>query len=1376
MFCNFKNKICLNKESDIFIPIFRKHHTILNKNYLSLLNNYKVLTATKIKYFFIFFLLFQFYSLNTFSQESEIIEKINQKQGLSNSKINGIIKDKDGFIWISTQNGLNKYDGFNFEVYQQKNSNISSNDITNLIIDSNNRIWVATLGGGICLYDKEKNNFKIFKNTEPNSKSIISNQTNVLYEDSKGLIWIGTDKGLTRFNPTTTKFENFTNQEIASVNITSFYEGKNGVIYIGTYGKGLFIFNQKTDVFEKINFEQENKIRFINVISSLNSDNLLIGTSYNGLRRLDLNTNVITDYFEENNLRESPMIVRSIKIDSKGNLWVGSDGKGLFKVESPNSKKVSLKRFEFNPESKSGLSGNAIYVIAEINQNSIWIGTAWNGINIIDYQNTSKLIYSDIIGNKPFPVLSINKTKNKLLIGTDGNGLTIYDAKLKRYNEINLDAKYIQHISISKDSSLWIGTFSNGLIKYDFKKNSIKKYIYSIENKNSISFNNVRDLIFEENNIWIATWGGGLNYFDSNNEKFTSYQYQESNKEGLSSNNIVSIEKDNEKIWIATFGGGLNLFNPKTKKFKQFKFSETNTKSISSDYLFSLYKDSNNYLWIGTSGAGICRMNLETFSIERFNEYKYNSITSIIEDVNHNIWFGTKKGILRYDYKSNTIKQSKFLSGDFHLNSVYIDDFNNLYFGGINGITKFNPNQIDLTFNPVKVFITDFKLFNKKVPITNEGILNKNIQVQKEIILNYSENVFTFEYAGLKFPYSNDVEYAIKLENFDQEWREVGRDRTATFTNLSPGDYIFKVKAKEIDDQWNDNFTSIKITVLKPFWMTWWAISIYTLIFFLIVYFLRKNFIEKGRLKSSLEFEKLMHEKDNELYNLKQQFFTNISHEIRTPVTLIISSINRLFNNENTIEGKKIKAANTIRRNSNLLLRLVNELLDVKKLENNDIELKVTKNEIISFVKEIYLSFSDVALDRGIKYEFRTDLTKSYLWFDKSQLEKVIFNLISNAFKFTNDKGKIQVIIEDSSEKIFIQVVDNGIGLSLENQKKIFDRFYQVSYDHSSNNRGFGLGLSIVKEIVKLHHGNIKVFSQIKEGSTFDLSLLKGAAHFKNINDDDIETEDLNKRSIENLKNKIDKTKKRATILVVEDNVEIQEFLKEFLEISNFTVIQAFNGLEGLQLVIKHLPNLVISDLMMPKMDGTTLTKKIKTNTITNHIPVIILTAKSSIEDKKLNFIEGADDYITKPFDESLLLSRIENLLKARSLLKSKFIEKDILNPKTISTNSKDQDFLENIYKILEENLDSNNLKAEDIARDLNMSHSSLYKKIKELTGLTFIEFLRDYKLSIAKQLIQEMGYSVSEACYKVGYSDRKYFSKLFKNKFKKTPSSFLKK
>lgn len=1313
------------------------------------------------------------------AQENIQIEKINKNHGLSSSRITGIVQDSDGFIWVSTQDGLNRYDGAEFEIYQKKNSNISSNDITDIIIDSQHRIWIATLGGGVNIYDRTKDSFRTLKSLVSNTNHKISNQVNALFEDSKGLIWIGTNNGLEIYNSKDNSLVNKINPEIANVNITSFYETRDGLIYIGTFGNGLFVFNPESNVIKKIPVNQFDLINYINVITGLNNDILLLATEDKGLIKLDLNANSLVNYFKDIKDVNTPKIIRSITLDSNGYLWVGSDDKGLFKIEYPNSQKIEWVNYRYESESISGLTGNAIYAIAEINDHSIWVGTAWNGINVIPLNNKSSLIYSDIKGEKPYPVLSINKVDNTLYIGSDGDGLYTYEIVKKNRKKLNLDSKFIQHISYTSDRYLWLGTFSNGLFQYDIKSNTSRQFIHSSTDEKSLSFNDVRDLIHYGNQIWIGTWGGGLNLFDIEKETFHRYMYDDLNPNGLSNNNIVDLERDDDKIWIATFGGGLNLFNTDTKEFKHFKHSETDKNTISSNYVFSVFKDSRNNLWIGTSGAGICRMNLKDHSIQRFPDYQYRSVTGIIEDAENNIWFGTKKGLLKYDYQSNNFRESSFLSGDFHLNATFIDEIGNLYFGGINGITKFNPANLSLSFSPIKVFITNFKLFNKKVQVTKDGILTQNILSQKEVLLKHNDNVFTFEFAGLKYPFSSNIEYAIKLENFDQSWREIGKDRTATFTNLSPGTYEFRVKAREKDAEWPKDYTSIKVIVLKPLWLSWWAILIYIFLLSLTLYLIRKNLIEKNKLKTSLAFEKLMHEKDNEIYNLKQQFFTNISHEIRTPVTLIISSINRLFNSDNFDDSKKIRAANTIRRNSNLLLRLVNELLDVKKLENDDIVLKPTENEIISFVKGIYSSFSDVAKDRQIHYEFKSDLSKFNVWFDKSQFEKVIFNLLSNAFKFTHDGGNIQVVIDDDSSHIIIKVKDDGIGLSLDNQNKIFQRFYQVDNIHTDKNRGFGLGLSIVKEIVKLHKGKISVESKIRKGSVFEVVLKKGAKHFSEyISDESLIKSYGETKGINALKKKVYKSnEEKYSVLVVEDNVEIQNYLKDLLENSNYSVIQAFNGLEGLQKVTKHLPDLIITDIMMPEINGTELIKKIKSNSIISHIPIIVLTAKTAVEDKRENFQLGADYYITKPFDEQILISRVANLLINRKFLKNKFGSQDIFEPKKININSKDQRFLEKVYEIFEENLatNTNALTAVEVSERMNMSHSSLYKKIKELTGLTYIEFLRDYKLSIARQLIEETGYSVSEASFKVGYSDKKYFSKLFKAKYKKPPSHFIK-
>jgi signal transduction histidine kinase/ligand-binding sensor domain-containing protein/DNA-binding response OmpR family regulator len=1320
-------------------------------------------------------LLFSTNFYNLIGQTQPIFQKIDQSQGLSSSRITGIVKEKNGFIWISTQNGLNRYDGHSVKVYHKQNSNIESNDISSLFLDSKNRIWLTSYGSGLSLYNEINDNFISFKNSINDKNSIISNRISTIIEDPNGLFWIGTQKGLCLFDYNQNKFYNYPYSITNQLNILSIYQDRKRNLLLGTFANGLLLFNTNTREFTKIN-EQKNQITNpINVIKELNSDTILVGTSGSGLLLFDLKTHNLTNYFNTNSiLNDKVKIVRSIKKDSKDNLWVGTDGYGLFELQYPNSKEPIVNNYIYNSQLSSSLAGNAIYEISEDDDGNIWIGTAWNGISVLNKKNQTEIMLSDFYGLNVSPVLSIFQNDENIYLGLDGNGLNIYNKKNKKidfYNKDRIGAKYVQKIIQTKGNKIWLGTFSNGLLKFDEESKKVIKYKNIFNDDSSLSFDDVRDIVEDEKkNLWIATWGGGLNYFNINKNTFSRYNFL--------NNNLISILKDKNKIWAASFGGGLGLFDIDKKDFISFNSKDNDSTTISSNNLFSLLKDSKGNLWIGTSGAGVNRMNLVTKEVERFQNLesiKYKTITSIIEDDENNIWFGSKKGIIKYDYSKKTFSTFSNLNGDFHINSAFKDKNGFLYFGGIGGVLKFDPRTINDTNLQPKVNILSFKIFNKEVPIGEKEVLHKNITLTKEITLEHFHNVITFEFSALKFPISTNCEYAIQMENFDNDWRKIGKDRTATFTNLAPGNYIFKVKSKEIGGKWGTEFTSLKIHIKKPYWLTFWAFSIYFILFLILLHLIRKNIIAWGKLKSNLELEKLTHKKDTELYNSKQLFFTNISHEIRTPVTLILSSINRLFDSETNKDSKQIKASQTIRRNSNLLLRLVNELLDVRKLETNDIILDVSKGEFVSFAKEIYLSFSDIALDRNIEYNFLTDENIIYLWFDNNQLEKVIFNLVSNAFKFTNDNGKIELKIEANSNEVFFSVNDTGIGLSLADKEKIFNRFYQVKYTHTQHNKGFGLGLSIVKDILKLHKGEITVSSKFKKGSSFEVKLLKGFEHFKDnleLNSENSEEEN----TIQKLQKKItDRKSPKETILIIEDHVEIQESLKELLENENYSIIQAFNGIEGLKLASTSLPNLIISDVMMPKMNGIELSKKIKTNTTTSHIPIIILTAKTSDIDKMEGYKTGADEYIIKPYNEEFLKNRIKNLLKNRKLLKQKFINTNLLNPKELAVNSKDQMFLENLYKSLEENLQSNNLKAQIICKNLNMSHSSMYKKIKALTGLTYMEFIRDYRLSIAKQLVEEMGYSVSEACYKVGYSDRKYFSKLFKNKFKKNPSFYLK-
>ena len=980
-------------------------------------------------------------------------------------------------------------------------------------------------------------------------------------------------------------------------------------------------------------------------------------------------------------------------------------------------------------------------------------------------------------------------------MGSDGAGLTIYNQKTNETNyyhtsiEKTKHADYVQYILKSNNSSYWLGSFAKGLIELDLKAGSTRQFIHVSTKENSLSYNDVRYMIEDnDDNLWVATWEGGLNYFDTKTETFEHFRENDSYKNSINSDNVISLQKDGGSIWIATFGGGINCFDTKTKKFSYYRHDKENPNSISSDNVISILKDSKGFLWAGTSGNGINRFDPKSSIFERFktNEVlKQATINSIIEDDEGNIWFGTTEGIFRFDYDTGKFIFLSHYTDEFHINSAFKDESGLLYFGGLKGMIRLDPKIIDLSQKEPNIVFTNFKLFNEEPEIGTNQIFKKNITYQEKVQLRHDQNSITLEFAALDFPFANNREYSILMENFDKDWRTIGKERSATYTNLSHGDYTFKVRSRKKGMDWSQQRASMEIEILRPYWLKWWAYLIYFLIAATLLYLFRKYSIAWERLKSNLRIEQLTHEKDKESYNFKQRFFTNISHEIRTPVTLILGSLKRLSDTYGFFENKQTKTIDIIKKNSNHLLDLVNELLDIRSLEYNELKLKVTKNDLVAFSNEIYLSFTQLASDKKIEYTFDSPSSPLYLWFDKIQIEKVLYNLLSNAFKYTTDGGTINFKIEELDKHIVLSIADSGKGISKKQLLKVFDRFYQTDNSDTVKKSGFGLGLSIAKEIVRLHRGEITVDSERSQGSTFMLKLKKGKAHFNSelLVHNDEENEEIIDNYL-NPKNRGSTFKNNSrlnnfseingqTILVIEDNDEIRDYLVELLS-QYCKVIQASDGKEGLMSVDNHMPDLIISDIMMPVMDGIKLTRELKLDVNTSHIPIVLLTARASVPHKMEGYDSGADAYLTKPFNEEMLLARIKNLVTNRNLLRKKFSSDGLFLPSELAINKKDMKFLETLTALIQENLDSKELNTDFICTNIGMSHSVVYKKTKALTGLNLVEFVRDYKLKIAKKILIEQRLPILEVCNKVGYSDRKYFSKLFKKRFGKTPSEFL--
>jgi signal transduction histidine kinase/ligand-binding sensor domain-containing protein/DNA-binding response OmpR family regulator len=1345
---------------------------------------------------FLFFLLPYFGFTPCFSQSQSIFKKINQTNGLTNDRVSSIVKEKNGFVWIGTENGLNRYDGNKIKIYNKQNSALSSNDIADLVIDHKGRIWIATLGGGLNLYNPSNDKFVTYKNSANDNTSLPSNELNTLFEDSKGTIWLGTKNGLSFFIEKNQTFKNylFDNKNRYSIShndVRSIVEDGNKNLWIGTFGGGLNKFNPKTGKFDRIKSSSIISPDYIHSICAINKNEIVLGTSGNGLLTFDMNKMIFQK--KSYGINKKINIVRRIERGRNGVIWIGTDGVGLFKIKNINSLQPIVYNYTNDSQLESSISSNAIYALMEDENSNIWIGTAWNGVDVLSPNKDYTLLSSAIKGEAPVSVLSVYKNREAFFMGLDGKGLTVLPEKtnsVKRYNSSNKNSigdDYIQYICEARNGTLWIGTFVSGLVNFNYKTGSFTQFKQAIGNPKTLSFNDVRYVVEDEkSNIWVATWGGGLNYYNGITKEFKNFKKEIGNPNSISSDNVLSLQKDGTLIWLATFGGGVNLLDTKTNRFKVFKSIEGNPNSISSDYAYSILKDTKGNIWVGTSGEGINLLNTKTKKINRFDNYKnvrYQTVTAIIEDNKGLIWFSTKQGIFNYNYASKAFKSFTNLKEDYHINSCFKDEKGMLYFGCSKGVVKFNPETIKVKNVTPEVKFTSFKLFNKEVPKGEDQILKNDISLTENITLKHDDDVITFEFSAMLFPSSANCEYQIKMENFDENWRSIGKEGSATFTNLSPGDYVFKVRSRELGSEWVNQYSALNIEILKPFWTEWWAFLIYAFLGIVTLYVFIKYVISWENMKADLRFEKFSHEKDVELYNLKQDFFTNISHEIRTPVTLILGSINKLLKNNPYSGENQDNPFKAIIKNGEYLLNLVNELLDYRKMEGSQIKLKVVKQDWVKFSKEIYLSFKEFAYQKEIKFEFETSSERIDLWFDKNQMEKVFYNLFSNALKFTSTGGSIKLTISESDTQVQLELVDEGIGISKKHLSKIFNRFYQASAANSINGAGFGLGLTISNEIIKLHHGEITVKSKKGTGSTFTIILKKGNSFYQ---ESEIGESETNDELIENYfspnqplvalvtKGSSSAVSKEQTLLVVEDNVDICNYIVELFS-DEYLILKAFNGEEGLALALEKSPDLIISDVMMPIMDGIELTHQLKSNVNTSHIPIILLTARASFMNKMEGYETGADDYVTKPFNESLLRARIKNILKNRSLLHEKFHSEDTVDITQFVKNKSDQEFLENLGLFIEKNIDSDNLSAVFVAQELGMSHSVLYKKLKIIAGLSLHEYMRDYRLKKAKQLLKTKQYTLNEVCFQVGYSDRKYFSKLFKERFGNPPTFYMK-
>lgn len=1379
-----------------------------------------------------------------FAQKDNLkFERISIADGLSQNTVYCILQDRKGFMWFGTQDGLNKFDGYDFKVYKHdpQNPNSLSNNVVRAIYEGGDgTLWIGTNGGGLNKLvlagsNRDDEAFTVYKNDPQNSSSLSDNYVLSIVGDSRpeeNVLWIGTRYGgLNKFEIATGKFTRHQNDPhndsslsdnyILSIYEDSRHDGRR--LWIGTYGGGLNKLDRERGIFSRVEHDSSGANSLghdqIRTIFEDRAGALWIGTG-GGLDKLVLegaNQHAVTikHYHHDPNdpASLSASAVWSIFEDQSGRLWIGT-GNGLNRFDREAEK---FYHYHHDPNDPNSLSENYIRTIGEDRSGMLWIGT-WNGgLNKLDRRRGMFAHYRNIPNDSNS--LSHNNVRafyedsrdggSTLWIGTRGGGLIKFDRKeqtFKQYTDDrddpnDLSHNYVWSILEDRAGRFWIGTYGDGLKRFDRKKERFTHYRHDPANPNSLSHKSVMP-IYEDRfgTLWIGT-DGGLNKFDPETETFKHYKHDPNDSASLSRNGIWSIFEDHAgRLWIGTDGGGLNRFDREKGVFKHYKNDPDNPQSLSNNHVFCILEDSrhNGTLWLGTWGGGLNKFDAATEKFVHYTEkdgLPNDVVYGILADDHGNLWLSTNKGISRFNIATETFKNYNTHDGlqshEFNAGAYHKSKGGEMFFGGINGFNAFYPGEIkDNTYIP-PIVITAFKKFDQ--------IAKRDIAAADDIALSYKDKYLTFEFVALDYTNPEKNQYAYKMEGFDENWINAGARRFASFTNLDPGNYVFKVKGSNSDGVWNEDGVAVKIAIAPPPWKTWWAYALYVLFAAGLLYGVRRYELNRLRLKNQLQIEHLEAEKLKELDHLKSKFFANISHEFRTPLTLILGPLENAVAkiSDATIKKQLVMAFEHGRR----LLRLINQLLDLSKLEAGRMELKASRGNLIPFLKGILFVFESLAEERQITLDFRSSYANLEVYYDIEKMEQVFYNLISNAIKFIppDTGGKITVTVTQSQisllkklppnvECVRISIKDTGIGIPADQQPHIFNRFYRAENLPRNSQPGTGIGLALAREIVELHFGQIDMNSAEGRGAEFIVTLPLGKDHLaanQIVEDDEpagrkstqlvpekIVSDGLQENNIAVAASMDDENREQDIVLIVEDNPEVRTFIRQYLE-PDYAVIEAVNGRDGFDKAAAAIPDLMICDVMMPELDGYELCHALKNDERTSHIPVILLTAMGGEENKLEGLQTGADDYLTKPFSSKELLARVKNLIAQRRRLRERFSREIVLKPSEIAITSADERFLNRVKEAVEKNLGDEEFSVEDLGREVAMSRVQLHRKLKALTNQSAGEFILAMRLQRAVDLLKQNAGTVAEIAYMVGFNTPNYFAKCFRKQFGCSPSEY---
>jgi signal transduction histidine kinase/ligand-binding sensor domain-containing protein/DNA-binding response OmpR family regulator len=1303
-----------------------------------------------------------------FAQQELSFRQLSVNDGLSQNSAVSVTQDQEGFLWIATQEGLNRYDGNEFRIYGRKFIDITQEthlQLGKVFADSKNRIWIIPDTSIPELLDKKENVFIPVDGAE---------EASCIHEDVNGNIWTGSFSGqLHKWNEIIGSFET--------------------------------IWNDPS--------------REIKDIDSFDPQTLLI-TFKDGVAAMDIETTSIS-YFE---LPSHQIYYSCSKADPKGNIWVGSLNQGIWFI--PNGENVGMPVRRIFKTSGLPLDEKMVLDITIDSRENVWFATYgmgavvfnWNDKQFKNYQynkqNPRSIHYNDIL-------CIFEDYTRTLWFGTDGGGLSFYDAYLEKFNYFqnqqvpeNINIDVVRALYVDDNEHIWIGTSGKGLTEYNPSENKWKTYIARENDPQTIASNRVMSLMGNGNEkLWIGYQEGGLSILDLKKGIFTHYdsqseillpantvwkilqdskgrfwlatrtngliqfdpqkgvidQFMHNPADPLSipGNNIRTIEEDNNNgFWIGTENDGIAHFDPVSGTFTSWKHDPDNPNSISSNSIKSVYPGNHNILWIGTNGAGINAFNISTREVSRIttNDGLANDVIyGILPDDEENLWLSSNKGIsklsvLSYDSLSWSITNFTNYDGlasEFNTGAYYKHTDGSLYYGSLEGFYWFQPEEIAFNETPPKTTITDFLIFNEPVDTHTPPELKHN------------QNTITINMASLVFSSPNKNEFQYMLVNHDQDWVYSGNNHQARYTNLDPGEYIFLAKSSNYDGIWSETPVSLSFTISNPWHKTFWAKAMYVLVAIALLFWFYRYLKWRWFMQVKLRLKENEAARLQEINEFRSNFFTNISHEFRTPLTLITGPAERLLSQS---ESPMFKSQlNLIQQNANRLLNLVDQLMEVSRIKSGKHTLNVEIGNLSLLIQTIVVNSYHLAVEKNIR--IKTDISSiTEVWFDPDKLEKIIGNLIQNAIKYGRPDTEIQIKSRLLDGKLlFVVKNESSIEYNPEDIAKLSEKFFQK--DRKSD--GYGIGISLVSDLVHICHGNLKL--DLSGDKIFQVAVTipvhKEAYAPEELKDDATENRQSTQHEARPLPVVADNA---PLILVIEDNKALRKFIIEGLQ-SHYHILEAGNGPEGLAIAMKKIPDLIISDVMMPEMDGIELCKTLKSDEKTSHIPVILLTAKSDEESTIKGLEAGADDYFIKPVSTAKLHVRIEKLIELREKLRNIYNSKMYVSPSELALTSMDEQFLEKVQKIVDNDMTDMQFSAEDFAKKIGMSRMQLHRKLTALTGLSANAFIRDQRLKMAIQKLKKQSGSISEIAFSVGFGSPSYFIKCFRENYQMTPTEFVK-